>query len=130
MRGTGPSYRRARRGHERASAVAVAGLLGRDPELVHPDDVATVLTLMCDRRQQLDEPRSDKSRPGPANNDATPDLKTLSAPSWQRGEPLPPHVGGLVPGEVTQRGAQCGSERFWVARLWDVSAGHLGHGHA
>ena len=40
-----------------AYAVAVAGLRGRDLELVQPDDVVTVLKLMSDRRQQLVEQR-------------------------------------------------------------------------
>ena len=40
-----------------AYAVAVAGLRGRDLELVQIDDVVTVLKLMSDRRQQLVEQR-------------------------------------------------------------------------
>ncbi len=40
-----------------AYAVAVAGLRGRDLELVQPGDVVTILKLMADRRQQLVEQR-------------------------------------------------------------------------
>ncbi len=40
-----------------AYAVAVAGLRGHGLEVVRPDDVATVLKLLSDRRQQLVEQR-------------------------------------------------------------------------
>ncbi|MFL6137442.1 MAG: hypothetical protein ACJ74O_06545 [Frankiaceae bacterium] len=40
-----------------AHAVAVAGLRGKDLELVQPDDHVIVLKLMADRRQQLVEQR-------------------------------------------------------------------------
>jgi transposase len=40
-----------------AFAVAVAGLRGRNLELVQPDDVVTVFKLLSDRRQQLVEQR-------------------------------------------------------------------------
>ena len=40
-----------------AYAIAVAGLRGKNLELVQPDDVVTVLKLMSDRRQQLVEQR-------------------------------------------------------------------------
>jgi transposase len=40
-----------------AYAIAVAGLRGKNLELVQPDDVVTVLKLLSDRRQQLVEQR-------------------------------------------------------------------------
>jgi transposase len=40
-----------------AYAIAVAGLRGRNLELVAPDDVVTVMKLLSDRRQQLVEQR-------------------------------------------------------------------------
>ena len=40
-----------------AYAVAVAGLRGKNLELIHPDDVVTVLKMLSDRRQQLVEQR-------------------------------------------------------------------------
>lgn len=40
-----------------AYAVAVAGLRSKNLELVHPDDVVTVLKMLADRRQQLVEQR-------------------------------------------------------------------------
>src|SRR3954451_4145732 len=40
-----------------AYAIAVAGLRGRNLELVQPDDTVTVLKLLSDRRQQLVEQR-------------------------------------------------------------------------
>lgn len=40
-----------------AYAVAVAGLRGKNLELVQPDDVVTVLKMLSDRRQQLVEQR-------------------------------------------------------------------------
>jgi transposase len=40
-----------------AYAIAVAGLRGRNLELVEPDDVVTVMKLLSDRRQQLVEQR-------------------------------------------------------------------------
>lgn len=48
-----------------AYAVAVAGLRGKDLELVQPDDVLTVLKLMTDRRQQLVEQRNRLGQPSP-----------------------------------------------------------------
>jgi transposase len=40
-----------------AYAIAVAGLRGKNLELVHPDDTVTVLKMLSDRRQQLVEQR-------------------------------------------------------------------------
>jgi transposase len=41
-----------------AYAVAIAGLRGKNLELVQPDDVVTVLKMLSDRRQQLVEQRT------------------------------------------------------------------------